>query len=187
MAEAAGFCADGLRPHGFMTEKYLRETLLPAVKKGLDRSDRTLDDISISVGGFNAFGETESEVEQSIEALRRPISFYGSTRSYHGVFRAHGLESLGMQLHELSQKGQWDKMFDTVNFEVALEMANASTYDKLPEFAREHFEYADRISFPMPSGRDRGGMYGGDADKEAKPAVPSEDRLQWLIKELHDV
>ncbi len=187
MAEAAGFCADGLRPHGFMTEKYLRETVLPAVKKGLDRAGRSLDEISISVGGFNAFGENDSEVEQSIEALRRPISFYGSTRSYHGVFRAHGLESLGMQLHELSQKGQWDKMFDAVNFEVALEMANATTYDKLPEFAREHFEYADRISFPMPSGRDRGGMYGGDASREVKAPVPSEERLQWLIKELHEV
>ena len=92
-----------------------------------------------------------------------------------------------MQLHELSQKGQWDKMFDAVNFEVALEMANASTYDDLPKFAREHFEYADRISFSMPSGRERAGMYGGDASKEAKAAVPSEERLDWLIKELHDV
>ena len=187
MAEAAGFCADGLRPHGFMTEKHLRETVLPGVKKGLDRAGRSLDDIDISVGGFNAFGEDDSEVEQSIEALRRPISFYGSTRSYHGVFRAHGLESLGMQLHELSQQGQWDKMYDAVNFEVALEMANASTYDDLPQFAREHFDYASRISFPTPSGRDRGGMYGGDASKEAKAAVPSEERLQWLIKELHEV
>jgi probable F420-dependent oxidoreductase len=187
MAEAAGYCADGLVPHGFMTEKYLRENLLPAVKKGADRAGRSLDEISISVGGFNAFGETDGEVEQSIEALRRPISFYGSTRTYHGVFRAHGLESLGMQLHELSQNGQWDKMFDAVSFEVALEMANATTYDDLPQFAREHFEYADRIRLPMPGGRERGGMYGGDASKEAKAAVLSEERLQWLIKELHEV
>jgi probable F420-dependent oxidoreductase len=187
MAEAAGFCADGLRPHGFMTEKYLRETLLPAVKKGAARAGRPLDEISISVGGFNAFGETDSEVEQAIEALRRPISFYGSTRSYHGVFRAHGLESLGMQLHELSQKGQWDKMYDAVNFEVALEMANASTYDKLPEFAREHFDYADQMGLPMPDARHRAGMYGGDASKETVAPAPTEERLQWLIKELHDI
>ena len=187
MAQVAGYCADGLRPHGFMTEKYLRDTLLPAVKKGADRAGRSLDEISISVGGFNAFGETESEVEQSIEALRRPISFYGSTRSYHGVFRAHGLESLGMQLHELSQRGQWDKMYDAVTFEVAMEMANACTYDELPTFARTHFDYADRISFAMPGGRDRAGAYGGDASREARAAVPSEERLEWLIKELHDV
>ena len=66
-----------------------------------------------------AFGETESEVEQSIDGLRRAISFYGSTRSYHHIFEAHGFDSLGMQLHELSLKGEWDKMADAVNFEVA--------------------------------------------------------------------
>ncbi|MYA20015.1 MAG: TIGR03617 family F420-dependent LLM class oxidoreductase [Chloroflexi bacterium] len=187
MAEAAGYCADGLLPHGFMTEKYLRETVLPAVRKGADRAGRSPDDISISVGGFNAFGETDPDVEQAIEALRRPISFYGSTRSYHGVFRAHGREELGMQLHELSLKGRWDEMYEAVNFEVALEMANACTYDDLPRYAREHFDYADRIHLPMPSRRDRGSVYGGDASGDARAPEASEERLQWLMGELRDV
>lgn len=187
MAEAAGYCADGLLPHGFMTEKYLREIVLPAVKKGADRAGRSLDGISISVGGFNAFGETDSEVEQAIEALRRPISFYGSTRSYHGVFRAHGLESLGVQLHELSLQGRWDQMYEAVNFEVAIEMANASTYDNLPRYAREHFDYADRISIAMPTRRKRDGIYGGDSSGDTKAPEPSEERLQWLISELQQV
>jgi hypothetical protein len=30
-------------------------------------------------------------------------------------------------------------------------------------------------------------MYGGDASKEAKAAALSEERLQWLIEELHEV
>jgi alkanesulfonate monooxygenase SsuD/methylene tetrahydromethanopterin reductase-like flavin-dependent oxidoreductase (luciferase family) len=169
-----------------MTEKYLRETVLPAVEKGAKRAGRSLDDIEISVGGFNAFGETESEVEQAINALRRPISFYGSTRSYHGVFRAHGLESLGMQLHELSLRGEWDKMFDAVNFEHAAEMANACTYDELPTFARDHFDYASRISFRLADAH-RAGMYGGDAEREVSAPAPSSERLEWLIKELHEV
>jgi hypothetical protein len=188
MAEAAGFCADGLRPHGFMTEKYLRETLLPAVKKGTDRAGRSVDDLEISVGGFNAFGENDSEVEQAIDALRRPISFYGSTRSYHGVFRAHGMESLGMQLYELSTKGQWDKMLDAVNFETALEMANACKYDDLPAFAREHFDYANRISFDFTGRRNNSAaMYGGDASKDVSVPTPSEERVKWLMKELKDL
>ena len=170
-----------------MTEKYLRETVLPAVRKGADRAGRSADEISISVGGFNAFGETDSEVEQAIEALRRPISFYGSTRSYHGVFRAHGREELGMKLHELSLRGRWDEMYEAVNFEVALEMANACTYDDLPQYAREHFDYADRISLPMPSRRERAGTYGGDDSGDAKAPELSEERLEWLIGELRDV
>ncbi|MDP6581632.1 MAG: TIGR03617 family F420-dependent LLM class oxidoreductase [Vicinamibacterales bacterium] len=186
MSEAAGFCADGLRPHGFMTEKYMRETVLPAVEKGARRAGRSADELEISVGGFNAFGETESEVEQAIDALRRPISFYGSTRTYHGVFRAHGLESLGMQLHELSVKGQWDKMLEAVNFEVALEMANACTYDDLPTFARSHFDYASRISFGLGA-RGSAGMYGGSSEREVSAPVPSEERVRWLIKEFSEL
>jgi probable F420-dependent oxidoreductase len=186
MAEAAGAVADGLRPHGFMTEKYLRATVLPALAKGAKRAGRSVDDIDISVGGFSAFGETQAEVEQAIDALRRPISFYGSTRSYHGVFRAHGLESLGAQLHELSLQGRWDKMRDAVTFEHAAEMANACTYDELPKFAREHFDYASRIGFRMSS-HSTAGTYGGSAEGDATAPAPSPERLAWLISELHEI
>ena len=78
-------------------------------------------------------------------------------------------------------------MYDAVNFEVALEMANACTYDDLPKFARDHFEYANRMSFAMPDGRKRKGMYGGDSSRETAAPAPSEERLQWLIKELHEI
>jgi probable F420-dependent oxidoreductase len=187
MAEAAGAVGDGLRPHGFMTEKYLREVTLPAAEKGAKRAGRTLADLEISVGGFNAFGETQSDVEQAINSLRRPISFYGSTRTYHGVFRVHGLESLGMQLHELSLRGEWDKMLDAVTFEHAAEMANACTYDELPKYAREHFEYANRISFPLGDGDHGASRYGGSAERDVAAKPPSPERLQWLIEELHKV
>jgi probable F420-dependent oxidoreductase len=101
MARVAGDVADGVLPHGFMTDKYMRDVVLPNIAKGLKRSGRTWADIEISGGGFTVFGETDSEIEQGLERLRQPISFYGSTRSYHEVFEAHGLKDLGMQLHTL--------------------------------------------------------------------------------------
>ncbi len=181
MAEVAGECADGLRPHGFMTDKVMREVVLPAVERGAARAGRSLDEIDISVGGFTAFGETQSDVEQAIDALRQPISFYGSTRTYHSVFRAHGMESLGHQLHELSLRGEWDKMIEAVNFEVAQEMAHACTFDELPAFARKHFEYANRLGL--------GGYirYPGTTDRMAGKGSISEERLAWLVGELHGV
>ncbi|MGE0134954.1 MAG: TIGR03617 family F420-dependent LLM class oxidoreductase [Dehalococcoidia bacterium] len=186
MAEVAGAVGDGLRPHGFMTEKYMRQTVLPAVERGAQRAGRTLADIEISVGGFSAFGETEAEVEQAIDALRRPISFYGSTRTYHVVFQAHGLEALGMRLHELSLRGEWDKMLEAVTFEHAAEMANACTYDELPRYAREHFEYATRMRLPF--GDEHGaGRYGGTEEADGTHPSMSRERLNWLIKELHQV
>ena len=188
MAQTAGACADGLRPHGFMTHKVMMETVIPNVKKGADRAGRSLDEIDFSVGGFMAFGENESEVEQSIDGLRRAISFYGSTRSYHGVFRAHGMESLGMQLHELSLKGEWDKMAEAVNFEVAAEMAHATTWDDLPKYVRNNLGYASRISLGQyVRQQDEGGSnFGYPGQKRGESHAPSlsEERLAWLMDEL---
>ena len=92
-----------------------------------------------------------------------------------------------MQLHELSLQGRWDKMRDAVTFEHASEMANACTYDELPQYARQHFEYASRISFRMPSGRSSAGTYGGSSEGDTQAPAPSPERLDWLIKELHEV
>ena len=151
MSRVAGQVADGVLPHGFMTDKYMRQVVLPNVKIGLERSGRTWSDIELSGGGFTVFGENDSEIEQRLQRLRQPISFYGSTRSYHGVFDIHGWRELGEKLHEMSLKGQWQEMQKVIPEEVLIEFAQTSTYEKLPEFVREHREYASRIGFGMPS------------------------------------
>ena len=151
MARVAGEVADAVFPHGFMTDKYMREVVLPNVAIGLQRSGRTWTDIEISGGGFTVFAETESEIEQGLEKLRQPISFYGSTRSYHEVFEVHGLKDLGMQLHSLSLAGKWDEMKRVIPEDVLRVFAQSSTYDKLPEFLREKREYASRITLAMPN------------------------------------
>jgi len=180
MAELAGEMCDALLPHGFMTKEYWRDVIVPAVERGAKRAGRSVSEVEIGVGGFWALGETESEVEQAIDRLRTPISFYGSTRTYHAVFRHHNLESLGMQLHEMSLRGEWDKMPSAVPFDVAAEMANACTFDKLPDYLRTNFAAASRIHLgqylPQPS---TGGPW--------RQSAMSEERARWLINELHKV
>ncbi len=170
MARVAGEVADAVLPHGFMTDKYMREVLLPNVAVGLQRSGRTWTDLNISGGGFTVFAETESEIEQGLERLRQPISFYGSTRSYHEVFEVHGLKDLGMQLHSLSLAGQWDEMQRVIPEDVLRVFAQTSTYDKLPEFVRDHREYASDIGLPLPTRT--------DAERE---------RARHIIKEVQKV
>ena len=150
MARAAGDVADGVYPHGFMTDKYMREVVLPNIAIGLRRSGRKWEDIELSGGGFTVFGENESEIEQGLEALRTPISFYGSTRSYHDVFEIHGWKDLGMELHSLSLAGKWDEMRQVIPEDVLRGFAQTSTYDNLPGFIRENREYASRVGFGMP-------------------------------------
>lgn len=170
MARVAGRVCDGLRIHGFSTEKYVREVLLPNIRKGAEQAGRDLAGFEISGGGMLVLGETESEIEQSLDRLRQPISFYGSTRTYHGVFRVHGHESVGMQLHEMSLKNQWDKMPGIIPEQVLRDFALTSTYDNLAEILRSHRDYATRVSL---------GYRGGEPKDD--------DRLRWLIEQVQQV
>jgi probable F420-dependent oxidoreductase len=170
MAAVAGEVADGLLPHGFATTKYLLDVIVPAVQKGAKRAGRSMNEVEISAGGFMVLGETEADVEQGVERLRQQVSFYGSTRSYHGVFRAHGREDLGMRLHEMSLKGQWEEMRRIIPEEVLHEFAMKATYDTLPQVLRKERWYASRVGLNLPA---------------ETPA--QRERLAWLIDEIHKI
>ena len=45
-----------------------------------------------------------------LDGLRQALSFYGSTRTYHDVLALHGLQYLCDKLHQLSLRGEWQKM-----------------------------------------------------------------------------
>ncbi|MCA9832027.1 MAG: TIGR03617 family F420-dependent LLM class oxidoreductase [Dehalococcoidia bacterium] len=177
MSRVAGEVADVVMPHGFMTDKYMRDVLLPNVAIGLKRGGRTWSDIEVTGGGFTVFGETDSEIEQKLDGLRRPISFYGSTRSYHEIFEVHGLKDFGMQLHSMSLQGKWDDMRSAVTEDIVRVFAQTSTYDKLPEFVQEHREYASRISLgdlptQTPEQRERAKHIIAEVQKVKVPGVP---------------
>ena len=151
MARVAGEVADVVMPHGgIMSDKYMREVLLPAIRSGLERSGRTWKDLEIAESGYLILGETDSEIEQKALAMRRALSFYGSTRTYHKVLALHGLEELGMKLHALSLQGKWEEMRDTVTIDDILTLAQTTTYDGLPDFLTEHREYATRTGLGLP-------------------------------------
>ena len=153
MAKVAGEVADVIMPHGgIMSDKYMREVLLPKVREGLIKNNRTWDDIEVNSSGYLITGETDSEIEQSIEAMRRPLSFYGSTRTYHKVLALHDLEDLGLELHALSLRGKWDDMRETVKPDHILKLAQTCTYDGYPKFLAEHREYAAITGMTMPRG-----------------------------------
>jgi probable F420-dependent oxidoreductase len=155
MARVAGEVADGVLPHGgIMTDKYMREVLLPNVKIGLDRSGRTWDDIEIASSGYLALGESDEEISKSLDQYRQPLSFYGSTRSYHHVLRLHGLEDLGMRLHKLSLDGRWEEMRDIITEDDLLTLAETCTYENYPQFIADKREYASQTGFMMKTETD---------------------------------
>jgi probable F420-dependent oxidoreductase len=153
MAKVGGELADVILPHGgIMSDRYLRELLLPAVRQGLVASGRTWEDLEVAASGYLVLYDDEREVEEKLLAMRQTLSFYGSTRTYHKVLEVHGLEELGQKLHALSVQGRWDEMREAVPIEAIAELAQTCRYDDLPEFLAEHREYARRIGVALPSG-----------------------------------
>lgn len=130
MARLAGEICDGVRMHGFCTAKYIQDVIWPELRRGAGRAGRDPSTLEVSGGGFIVTGANQSEVEQHREAARR-VSFYGSTRTYHGVFEAHGWSDIGPRLHEMSLKGQWDAMPGVVPDEVLEHFVVAGTYDEI--------------------------------------------------------
>ena len=171
MFRLAGELCDGVLPHGFMTPKYMDEVGLPNLEKGLQKSGRTLKDIQIGTGGFLVMGENEEELGAALEAARRRIAFYGSTRTYKGVMDIHGWGDVCLELNRLAAAGQWDEMPAKITDEMVETFATIGTYDQIIEKVQARFGgYATQIGFTLP------------VDKPG-----DEERLRDKIKQLQAI
>ncbi|WP_214368548.1 LLM class F420-dependent oxidoreductase [Pseudonocardia sp. H11422] len=154
MTEVAGEVCDGLLPHPFTTERYLRERTLPTLQRGLDRAGRPLDDFSVGLSGIVVSGRTEEEMSAAIRGAREQIAFYGSTPSYHTVLELHGWQELGTELNRLSRSGdedRWQKMGDLIDDDVLHTFAVVAEPDRIgPAVLARFGDVVDRFSFYAP-------------------------------------
>jgi probable F420-dependent oxidoreductase len=118
MTEVAGEVADGLLIHPFTTERYIREVTLPALRRGLAKSGRSIEGFPISFSGLVATGESDERLADAITKVRGQIAFYGSTPAYRGVLDLHGWGELQHELNALSKSGDWEKMGELIDDEV---------------------------------------------------------------------
>jgi probable F420-dependent oxidoreductase len=147
-AESAGLVADGLLVHPLHSERYLDEVLFPAVDKGLAKSGRTRDDITIICPVFLAVGDTPAEVASAASFVKAQASFYGSTRSYRRIFETHGWDEAPAKLHEKMAKGDIAGMADEITDEMVDVFAMTGTVDDLPaRIEKKYSGRADRIFF----------------------------------------
>ena len=110
MTEVAGEVADGFIAHGFTSPEYMRAVTLPAIERGLAKSNRARADFEIVCPVMVASGETEQAFVASREIIRKQLAFYGSTPAYRAVLDFHGWGDLQNELNALSKQGLWDEM-----------------------------------------------------------------------------
>ena len=153
MTEVAGEVADGLLVHPFTTERYLREVTLPALERGLSRSQRSRDDFQISYSGLIASGGDDVARRDAETAVRAQIAFYASTPAYRGVLALHGWAQLQPALALLARRGEWAAMGDLISEEVLHTVAIVGAPSEVAPALKARFgDVVDRFSIYAPSG-----------------------------------
>lgn len=145
MTEVAGEVADGLLAHPFLTERYLREVTLPALERGRAAAGKTMEGFEIGLSAFVALDDAD------VEAVRRQISFYGSTPAYRPVLDLHGWGALQTELNALSKQGRWDDMVGLVDDEVVAAMCSVGgPTDIAADLRARYGDVVQRIRFNRP-------------------------------------
>ena len=165
MTEVAGEVADGVIVHAFTTQKYLRETTLPALERGFAKAGRKREDFEISYPVFVATGANEEEFTEAKRATRQQIAFYGSTPAYKPVLDSLGAGELQGELNAMSKQGRWVEMADLIDDGMLGEFAVVGEPAAIADQIKER--YGDII----------------DRTSAAYANIPKQDRLQ-IVKAL---
>ncbi len=147
MTEVAGEVADGVIVHAFTTEKYLRETTLPALERGFAKAGKARSDFEISYPCFVVTGRDEQEVERAKAQTRQQIAFYGSTPAYKPVLDSIGVGEMQGDLNRMSKQGRWAEMAGLISDDMLSEFAIIEEPAKIARaFKARYGDIVDRTS-----------------------------------------
>ncbi len=136
----AGEVCDGVALHPLTSAKYLEQVIKPNIDKGAAIAGRDPESVNLSNSAFVVTGPNETAINTQKEAAKKQIAFYCSTRSYSKILEVHGFEDLGVWLHEMSLKQQWDKMTELITDEILDAFALVGGYSEIPNLMKERFD-----------------------------------------------
>jgi len=113
MTEVAGEVADGFMVHPFSSDRFLRDTTWPALRRGLAARGRSADGFEVA---WTVMVGADSDADR--DRLRSRLAFYASTPAYRPVLDTHGWGSLQPELNQLSKQGEWGRMASLITDEM---------------------------------------------------------------------
>ena len=152
MTEVAGEVADGIIVHAFTTEKYLRQTTLPALERGFAKArakgeQKSRANFEISYPCFVVTGRDERELDAAKVATRRQIAFYGSTPAYKPVLDSIGAGELQPRLNAMSKEGRWAEMGELIDEDTMAKFAIVAEPARIAANIKARFgDVVDRTS-----------------------------------------
>lgn len=147
MTRAAGALADWFVVIPFSTDKFVRETTFPALREGLDETDRDWADLKIAAQCMVATGADEGSFEEAVARTKHQIAFYGSTPIYEKALDAERWGDLHEPLRQMSREGRWMEMGSMVSDEMLERFAVVGEPEQVAEKLVARFSgWADRLS-----------------------------------------
>jgi probable F420-dependent oxidoreductase len=151
MTEVAGEVADGFMMHPFSTEKFMRETTLPALDRGLQASGRTRDALEIAYPAMIIVAENDQELEQGRNMIKPRLAFYGSTPAYKVVLDAHGWGDIQPELNRMTKTGDYGGMVGLISDEIVDTFVTIGTADEIaPKLKARYGDLVARVSLDSP-------------------------------------
>jgi probable F420-dependent oxidoreductase len=139
LCAVAGEVADGIRPHPVCTPSYIREVMLPAVRRGAARSGRDLAEFRVGMKPLVASAPTRGELIAKVRDTRARIAFYASTPGYAKAFEHHGLGDLAASAQRLSKEQRWEELPGLISDEVLHEFVTIGTHDEIGDRLLERY------------------------------------------------
>jgi len=129
----------------------MRETTLPALERGLDKSGRRRSELEVAFPAMVIVSESEAELARGRDAMRPRLAFYGSTPAYKVVLDAHGWGELQPELNRLSKTGDWATMASMITDEIVDTFVVSGTPEEIgPRLYERYGDIAQRVSFDTP-------------------------------------
>jgi probable F420-dependent oxidoreductase len=151
MTEVAGEVADGFLMHPFSTERFMRETTLPALERGAKAAGRTVADLEITYPSMVIVADTDEQLEQGRNAMRPRLAFYGSTPAYKIVLDAHGWGDLQPELNRLTKTGGWGEMNGLIPDDIIDTFVTIGTTETLASKLRRRYgDLVQRVTLDAP-------------------------------------
>ena len=156
LCAVAGEVADGVRPHPVCTPSYIREVMLPAVRRGAARSGRSLEGFRVCMKPLVASARTSAELEGKIRDARARIAFYASTPGYRAAFAHLGLDELADRAKELSRAQRWEELPELIDDATLERFSVIGTHDEIGEKLLARFaDVVTDVEFSVAVGDDR--------------------------------
>ncbi|MFN8559161.1 MAG: TIGR03617 family F420-dependent LLM class oxidoreductase [Dehalococcoidia bacterium] len=169
MSRLAGELCDGVRVSLFSTPEYIRDAIVPEMRRGAERAGRDPATLEVAGLGFICTGPTTADVERRREETRRRVAYFGSTPRYRGVFEYYEQQELTPRLTEMGEQGRWDEMAALIPDSLLDRFVIAGTYDEIvPRLLERYGGVCTSIDFTIPSDT--------PADRE---------RLRHIVAALH--